>query len=364
MSVRLLVDAPEFWSAFVGDARDVTTRLFVQVLTFEADAAGRPLADLLLALGPKVDRRLIVDDYTRYVVNDRFLYSPGSFADRGLWREARATLRLIKALERDGVGVRWANPIGWRLHRLSARNHKKIFIVDDRVAYIGGLNLSEHNFAWHDLMLRFDDPTLVRCLAADFLETFRGRNQALDRSFAEGRLILLDGADGEARLKEVFDRIADAREEVFVESAYVSAPFLDALEAAARRGVRVVILGTEVNNWAWYDAYARIECYRRGLELHHYQGRMHHIKAMLIDSTVLIVGSCNFDHFACHTHQELLLITTDERLVREFRERVQARDLERARRVPLTGDFSWRTRWRSIRLRAAYPTLKWLNRHV
>jgi len=94
------------------------------------------------------------------------------------------------------------------------------------------------------------------------------------------------------------------------------------------------------------------------------QGHMHHVKAMLIDSKVLILGSCNFDYFAYHLHQELLFITTDEGLVSSFRERVQARDLKRARRVLLADDFSWRTRWTSIRVRAGYPTQKWLNRHL
>jgi len=60
----------------------------------------------------------------------------------------------------------------------------------------------------------------------------------------------------------------------------------------------------------------------------------------------------------------LLFITTDEGLVSSFRERVQARDLKRARRVLLADDFSWRTRWTSIRVRAGYPTQKWLNRHL
>jgi cardiolipin synthase len=364
MSVRLLVDAAEFWPAFLEDARNAERRLLVQVLTFEADPAGRKLADLFLSLEPRVERRLIVDHYARYIVNDRFLYSPRALVDRGLWREARATYRLVDALGRQGVGIRWANPIGWRLYRLSARNHKKIFVVDDRVAYIGGINLSDHNFAWHDLMIRIDDPALVRFLAEDFLETFAGRNQALNRSFEEGRVILLDGLDGSEPLKEVFDLIASARNEVFVESPYVSAPFFDALQAAARRGVRVVILVPEVNNWGWYDAYARTECHRRGLELHYYQGPMNHLKAALIDSRVLITGSSNFDYFAYHTHQELLFVTTHEGLVRDFRQRVRDTDFARARRVPLNGGFSWRTRWTATRVRAGYPALVWFNRNV
>lgn len=364
MSVRLLVDAAEFWPAFLADARTAERRLLVQVLTFEADSAGWKLADLFQSLDPRVERRLIVDYYAHYIVNDRFLYSPRALVDRGLWREARATYRLADALERQGVGVHWANPIGWRLHRLAARNHKKIFVVDDRVAYIGGINLSDHNFAWHDLMIRVDDPALVRFLAEDFFETFAGRNQALERSFDEGHVILLNGLDGKRQLREVFDLIANAREEVFVESPYVSAPFFDPFEAAARRGVRVVILVPEVNNWGWYDAYARTEGHRRGFELHYYQGPMNHLKAMLIDSRVLITGSSNFDYFAARTHQELLFVTTHEGLVRDFRQRVRDVDYARARRVPLNGDFSWRTRWTATRVRAGHPTLVWLNRNV
>lgn len=362
MSTRLLVDAAEFWPAFLADARNATSRLFVQVMTFEADAVGRQLADLFLELGPRVERRLIVDHYTRYFINDRFLYAPGSLVDRKLWREARDTVALVKTLERNGVAVRWTNPIGWKLNRLAARNHKKISVIDDRAAYIGGINISEHNFAWHDVMLRIDDPALIHCLTEDFLLTFQGRNQALNRTFDEGSLILLDGVHGDELLQDVFQRIARARDEVLVESAYVSAPFYDPMRTAAGRGARVVSLVPEANNWGWYDAYARVECFRRGIQLHYYQGGMNHVKGLLVDGELLVTGSCNFDYFAYHGHQELLFVTTDAELVRGFKERVFRPDLARARRVPLADDFSWQTRWTSLRVRAGFPAVKWFNR--
>ncbi|MCX6553241.1 MAG: phosphatidylserine/phosphatidylglycerophosphate/cardiolipin synthase family protein [Acidobacteria bacterium] len=364
MSIRLLVDAAEFWPAFEADARTATTRLYVQTLSFEGDTAGQGLADLFLALGPIVDRRLIIDHYTRYFINDRFLYAPGALADGDLWREAKASRRLVDMLERDGVRIHWTNPIGWRIYRTAARNHKKIFVVDDRVAYIGGINLSEHNFAWHDVMLRVDDPAIIACLTDDFLQTCEGRNQALDRTFDEGRLILLDGHHGDELLKDLFDMIANAREEVIIESPYVSAPFMDPMRTAAARGVRMVILVPEINNWGWYDAYAKLECFRRKIELRYYIGPMNHTKCMLIDKRVLVTGSSNFDYFTYYTHQELLWMTTHEPLVSEFRRRIFDPDMASSREAPLADDFSWQTHWTSIRVRSGYPSLKWFNRHL
>jgi cardiolipin synthase len=364
VSARLLIDADEFWPAFQADARGARARLFVQTLSFEADGAGVGLADIFLSLPATVDRRLIVDEFTRWVVNDRFLYAPGALADVALRDEAKASIRLTETLRAQGVMVRWTNPVGWRIHRMAARNHKKILVVDDRVAYIGGVNFSDHNFEWHDMMIRIDDPALVACLGDDFLETCVGRNQAVDRIFEEGRLIVLDGSNGPGPLNDVFDLIRSARSEVFVESPYVSAPFFDALEEAAAAGARVVVVVPETANWGWYDAYARIECFRRGLELHYLPGRMNHLKAILVDRTTLVVGSANFDYFSYHINQELMFVTTDEALVRDFRERVLAPDRAKARRVPLSDDFSWRTHWNSVRVRAGYPTLLWMNRHI
>ncbi len=362
MGLKLLVDAGEFWPAFASDARTATNRVFVQTLAFEADHAGTGLAELLGSLPPEVDRRLIIDDYPHLIHNDRFLYSVGSLMDSELWSEARASFRLVETLEAGGVRVRWANPMGWRVYRLAARNHKKILVIDDRLAYIGGINFSAHNFSWHDLMLRIDDPALVACLATDFERTFDGHNQALDRTFEDGRLILLDGERSPAFQHAVVDLIAGAREEVFVQSPYISAPYFDALEAARRHGARVVIITPGANNWSLFDSYNRVECARRGFELR-YLPRMSHMKSMLIDSRVLIIGSSNFDYFAYHTHQELLFVTSDAELVLDFRVRIRDADLASSPPAATGNGLPIRTKLAARLLPFGFPLVKWVNRH-
>jgi len=361
MNLRLLVDGPEFWTAFEADARAATTRVFVQTLGLEADEAGHALAALLVSLVPRVECRLVIDDYSHYLLNDRFLYSPRALADAALWREARATYRLVRTLRQHGVEVCWVNPVRGRPYRLAARNHKKILVVDDAVSYFGGINFTAHNFAWHDLMVRVEDPALAGCLRDDVLATFAGRNQALDCTVADGRLILLDGVRNPALQRDVVDLVCAARDEVFIESPYVSGPYLDALEAARRGGARVMIATPAANNWSLFDGYLRAECQRRRIELWHLEG-MSHLKAMLVDGRQLVLGSSNFDYFAHHTHQELLFLTRDRALIDDFRTRVRDVDLAGARRAPASAGRAFQPWVAAQTLRWGFPVVKALNR--
>jgi cardiolipin synthase A/B len=362
MSLSLLIGADEFWPAFVADVQTARHRVYVKTLTFEADRAGLGLAGLLRALPATVDRRLILDDYSRYLHNDRFLFTPRSLADRDLWRERHDTLRLLQSFEREGIGVRWTNPMHGLAYRLARRNHKKLLVVDDRVAYIGGINFSDHNFGWHDLMLRIDDPEMIAFLADDFLAMWNGVDQGVERRFRDGRIILLDGRHGPELHAGLFAEIAAARKEVWAESPYVSAPFYDPMLVARQRGARILIHAPAANNWGLYDEYTRIECWERGFELWHQPWKMFHLKAMLIDGRTLVIGSSNFDYFSYLLHQELLFVTQDEALVADFRARVYDRDSGVSTRESLSGRFSLRTRWAHLKLKTGFPVTVWLNR--
>jgi phosphatidylserine/phosphatidylglycerophosphate/cardiolipin synthase-like enzyme len=149
---------------------------------------------------------------------------------------------------------------------------------------------------------------------------------------------------------------------VVVISAYASEPYFDPLETAARRGAKVIILTPAVTNWGWFDAYTRIECTRRGFELYRLPWRMSHMKAMLIDSRRLVVGSSNFDYFGHQSHQELLFATTDEHLVRDFRERILDRDLPLASRHLVTDEFPWQDRLVRFLLRTGFVLTPRFNR--
>jgi cardiolipin synthase len=332
MKIELLVDYHEFWTRLREDIASAETSVFVQTFALEGDQIGQQLCAELLSSRAK-EKRILADSFTQVVLSDKFKYSPANLCNRELRRETRATKAMRRELENGGVRIRFTNPFGITPRRLLSRNHKKLVVLDGRVAYIGGINFSEHNAAWHDLMLRVEDHDAAQFLGADFLATWDGRDQTNHRQCAGVELFTLDGRANRKAFQRVLDLIDCARQTIFVESPYITFPFYERLRLAARRGVAVTIVTPEENNWGFFRNYARLESARSQIDLRLYQGGMSHLKAMLIDNEHLIAGSSNFDYFSYRIHQEILAVFTDRQVISEFRERVMIPDLANARSV-------------------------------
>jgi cardiolipin synthase A/B len=353
MEAEILVDAAEFWPRLKADLSAARRRIYVQTLSFEGDDAGLALAAALRQASAP-DRRVVVDAYTKYVISDRLIHSPANRADRGLRAEVQATRGMMRDLKGDGVGVKFSNPMGRFLARFPARNHKKLIVVDD-IAYVGGINFSDHNFAWHDFMLRLLDARLAARLAEDFRETWSGRNGRWTAEFDGLRLWSFDGVSNPQDFQFVFDLIHAARQEILIESPYLTFPFFGPLRAAVQRGVTVRLIAPRVNNKPIMDAYIRRQTAQSGMHLHLYPDRMIHLKAMLVDGRRLLIGSANFDFVSFRGEQELLALVSDPAIVQSFRERILLPDLARAplhrgRHLPLSGALQAGQLWLADRV--------------
>jgi cardiolipin synthase len=326
VNIELLVDSTEFWDRLADDIAAARHRAWVQTLSFEGDAAGRLLADAMLACRA-TDRRILVDDYTRFWLSDRFIYGARALRDPVLRAEVRATRTMMRDLEAGGVGVRFVSPLGFLFRRLAARNHKKIMLIDDDVAWIGGINFSDHNFEWHDLMLRFEDPDIAGFLQTDVRATWTGHAAPARARFDGLELLSLDGADNESRLQSVLRRLAGAERSIVVHNAYITFPFTDALRAAAARGVRITVITPAVNNRGFMREYMVWEGRRSGFEIRLYPGRMSHLKAIVIDDRTLITGSSNFDWLTYTYQPEIIAVIERPETIETFRARVLEPDL-------------------------------------
>ncbi|MEE8193315.1 MAG: phospholipase D-like domain-containing protein [Gemmatimonadales bacterium] len=324
--IDLLVDAPEFVERLTADLAAAGKRAWLQASTFEGDEAGRSIAGALLAC-PALDRRVLVDHYTLHFHSDRFLYAPWNLLDAELRAERASTSEMFDELERGGVGVRFVNPAGLFFFRIQERQHKKIVIVDDDVAYIGGINFSDHNFAWHDLMLRIEHAGVASFLRGDFEATWCGVSCLPHGSFEGIELYSGDGANNEKTFEPILQLIGGARHSVIVHSAYITFPFCDALREARRHGAHVMLLTPQANNRSCMRSYIMREAQRSGFELRFFLGGMSHMKAMLVDNRWLITGSANFDWLAHGPHGEVLAVITRPEVISEFRARVLRPDL-------------------------------------
>jgi cardiolipin synthase len=329
----LLVGSGPFWAEARKDIASARRRVLIQAMTFEGDAAGLGVADALAASTAR-DRRVLVDDYSRHVLNDTFLLFS---SDAALLDEAESTWAMFDRLVACGVGVRVTNPIGSNPLNYALRNHKKLLIMDD-VAWIGGINFSDHNFEWHDMMLRIDDAEVVDWLAAEFATDWNGKPAAAKAAFPGIDLLSLDGEANEPALEPLLQLFAGARKSIEVVSAYPTFPFVTALAETARRGVPVTLYTPRPNNKPIIRDYLLGIAKSSGLEIR-LLADMTHVKAALLDGEALVVGSCNFDFVSYRTNTEYVATIRDSELVADF----DARILEPARRLstpPAPEDYS------------------------
>ena len=132
--IDLLVNYHEFWTRLSEDIASAESSVFVQTFAFEGDSVGKQLSSALLS-SPVKDQRILADSFTRFVLSDKFKYSPANLCNRELRRETRETAAMKQELENGGVRIRFTNPLGITPRRLLSRNHKKLIVLDDRVAY-------------------------------------------------------------------------------------------------------------------------------------------------------------------------------------------------------------------------------------
>lgn len=191
MSHKILVGSTDFMNQLAEDAARATDRLYVQAMTFEGDAAGEALIALLLS-SPALDRRLCIDSYSKVVVNDQFVFSPGALFSKTFRAEVNRGKSLLDNARNAGVKVSYTNPVGAFMHRYPFRNHKKS-VVCDNVVYLGGVNFSDHNFSWHDMMVRLDDESTATAISTDFQSNFEGIRTMGTVSTPIGKLFFLPG---------------------------------------------------------------------------------------------------------------------------------------------------------------------------
>ena len=355
MRIELLVDSVEFWNRLEIDLAQARQSAYLQTFSFEGDRVGLRLARRLRAAGA-LDRRLLIDGYSLLYHNDRIVPGP-AWRDRGFRREVLLTHRSVRKMRAAGVGVRFCNPVGPSPLKTIRRNHKKLAVFDGKVAYLGGINFCDHNFAWHDMMIRVEDPDLADFLSLDFRRTWEGVPQSGDASFGPFRLLSMNGRSNPDGFRPVLEAMDAAGASIDIVSAYLSTPFTKHLARARQRGVQVRILTPELNNKGNLSRHIIEAATRHGFEIIRYPGRMNHLKAMVIDDELLVAGSSNFDFMSYHILEELVFLTRDRGLLEAFRRRVWNPDTEGAGSFCSRSSTGTRAGHRAIRTAAAVAGL-------
>jgi cardiolipin synthase len=334
MKVQIILGSSDFWEALSRDIASAKSRVWIQTMSFEGDKVGKELCDALKK-SKAADKRLMVDQYSRININDQFVFHPQALLNASFRKEVKDTRTLCKELPESGVQIRFTNPLGWFAYRLPARNHKKIIIIDEGITYIGGINFCEHNFGWHDMMIRLEHTEVNKALIKDFQSSWEGTHCSASEKSDNLELFFCDGTNSTALYEQLFQRLSSAKHSIAIHSPYITFPWLSHLKDLAAKGINVTLLTPEANNKPMLTHYLQHELWNSDITVRMLSEKMSHLKAILIDDTTLITGSSNFDCVSYYAEQEIIIVAEDSGLAASFKEKVWEPDWNNSKPFPL-----------------------------
>ena len=271
----------------------------LQSYIFRADAAGEPFHQALIEAQRRgVQVRVLIDG-----VGGGYFWS-------GTYR------RLSEA----GVPVaRFLHSyLPWRMPFVNLRNHRKVLVIDGRVAFTGGLNIGAENIQAgkpahpvRDTHFRFEGPVveqLTDAFADDWLfatgETLPEDAwfPAIERAGVVSARVVTSGPDEDNERIEfvALQAISCARKSVRVVTPYFlpPEPLTMALGLAAMRGIEVDLILPERGNHAILDWARQIPLrplIEAGCRIWLLPPPFEHSKLMTVDDSWTMIGSANWD---------------------------------------------------------------------
>lgn len=360
--VELLIDGPATYARMLESIHAAKETVYLETYIFADDEVGRKFASVLKEKARRGVAVAIIYDSIGSI------RSEGSFFDD---------------LERSGIRVvqyNAINPVRGKLSKLNNRAHRKLLIVDSRVAFTGGINLSATYSSssggasrkdplrdgWRDTQVAITGPA-VRGFLQNFVDRWhRITGERLIVSERQGSgpipggetvgVVAANGGQGrKSAIVAAYEAaIRSARERVWITQAYFAPArgFVNRLRKAAKRGVDVRIIVPGISDSvivrhasrSWYG-----KMLRKRIRIYESTQALLHAKTAVIDGVWSTVGTSNLDYRSFLHNDEINAVI----IGRAFGRKMEAQfledmancrpvDLETWKRRPLLDKFAER----------------------
>lgn len=374
-SLRLFGDNVTMLEALKADIDAAKHHIHLCYYIWNADRAGTIVAESLAAAVKRgVEVRVLVDGAGSYAFLRHELCD----------QMRRAGIKVVEALPVTVLRLPFA--------RIDLRNHRKIAVFDGMIGYCGSQNIHDVGYTsprwkkagkWIDATVRVEGPaaqelavTFLRDWQLDSEEAFRelevylpepaapaGMMEGMGSVVATGGdaavQVVASGPEGgreggspEAIHQAMLTAIYAARREIVMTTPYFvpDAAMLEAILAAATRGIRVVMVLPDVSDAPVVAAAGRAhyeDLLAAGVELQEYLGGLLHSKVITIDGKMGLVGSTNMDQRSFFLNFEATMFVYDEPFAGALRS-LQMQYVASSRRIT---PERWRKRTVWMRLR-------------
>jgi cardiolipin synthase len=319
--IALLLNGDEIFPAMLDAIRGAQKSITFETYIYWSETIGREFTEALMErarAGVKV--HLMLDFIGSMKMDDKSL------------AELRAA----------GVQVqRYHKPVWWKLTRLNNRTHRKVLVVDGKIGFTGGVGIADKwrgngqdQDHWRDSHFRVEGPVVGQIQAVFTDNWTKSTGVVLDGPLYFPKLAPSDdglaaqmfsssptGGSESMHLMYLM-AITAATKTIDLSSAYFVPDDLTikALVAAAARGVKIRIItpgkfiDSDVVRIASRESWG--DLLKAGIQIAEYQPTMFHVKAMVVDSLLVSVGSTNFDNRSFSLNDEANLNVIDPEFAR------------------------------------------------
>ncbi len=308
---ELFFSGEKLFSSLIKDLENAEKSIHMEYFIFRDDDLGMEIADILKR---KAREGKIV----------RILFD-------GVGCFGKMSKKFKRNLSECGINTKYfldpANVLSGRL--LNYCNHRKIVVIDGKVAYTGGMNIGNEYItggkkfeSWRDTQLKLEGETvhmLQSIFLSDWFNSGGGKLESQDyfpeivETYEDLPMqIIVSGPDSEwySIEKLFFSIIMNANKVVYIQTPYFipNSTLLNALETTALSGVEInlMITGNPDKRIPFWVARTYFESLlAAGVNIFLYNKGFLHSKVLIVDDTVSTVGSCNMDIRSFHLDYEV-----------------------------------------------------------
>ena len=352
--VKVITSGVEKFELMFDDIRRAKSSIHLEYFNFRNDSIASLLFDILREKRKEgVEVRAVFDGFG----ND----SNNQPLKKKHLRKLRADS--IDIYEFDPIRFPWVNHI-W------PRDHRKIVVIDGRIAYTGGMNVADYYLVgteqvgeWRDMHCRIEGPA-VNELQRIFVRFWKlvAKEELTSQKYFQGvpsgsKMIGIANREphtsNEIMRRFYVSMLDNAKDSVKIINPYFvpTNKVIKALKRCAERGVKMdILISSKYDEPLTPDVvmYNMKKLIKRGANVWRYRPGFHHSKIMMVDGKVCTIGSTNLDSRSLRYDYEVNAIIADEATTREL----DSLFIEDTRKSDLLTLEEWkksRTTWQRFR---------------
>lgn len=335
--VQIFTNGEQKMEALLQDIESATKSINIEYYIFADDAIGKRTMDALIKKAKQgVEVRLIFDSVGS-------LHTPRRF-----FRKLKKAGGKVGEFFPPFLGIRMINL------KMNYRNHRKIVVIDGKIAYTGGINIREDHMGhkkslspWRDTHIRIMGPG-VPALQNVFLNDWRyvkKEKVAQESYIAQGLFpepkvegdvclqVLTSGPNRQVKnIKEAYLKlIMTAKKEIVIQTPYFvpDDALMEALRIALASGVKVKIMvpkkADHITVYLVTLSYLK-DIVQFGAEVYIYKGFLHS-KTLMVDDNKTSIGTCNFDNRSFGLNFEDTVLMYSQEVTEQYKQ-CFAKDVE------------------------------------